>query len=129
MSRSAASRSRLDAYRPFTRAQAEAAGITPGQLRGPSYRRLFRNVYLHRDVVLRPTVYVEAALRIHGPTAFASHFSAAAVWDLPVPDDHEVHISVFAKADRRRRQGIRHHVARPEAGVVTCYSVRVSSPK
>lgn len=136
MSTTTSSSRALDVYRPFTRAQAEAAGISYGRLRGPSYRRLFRNVYLHRDVVLRPTVYVEAALLIHGPTAFASHFSAAVIWDLPVPDDHRVHISVLDKADRRRRDGIRHHLAGAgssagsgaAAGVVTRHGARVSSP-
>ena len=78
----------FDSRRPFTRAAGRAAGITDAMLRGPRFRSLFRNVHIRSDVVVRPTLYIEAALLLHPVTAFASHHSAATLYGLPVPDQH-----------------------------------------
>jgi very-short-patch-repair endonuclease len=118
----------LDTRSPFTRAQAVAAGITDAMLRGQGYRRLFRGVHIRSDVTLWPTVYAEAALLLHPATAFVSHHSAAEAYRLPVPDQHETHISVLEKADRRRRDGIRHHIAAADAEVTVHNGLRVSAP-
>lgn len=118
----------FDPTTPFTRAAALRAGLTDAMLRGPGFRRLYTGVHLDSDVRVWPTTYIEAALLLHPPSAFASHFSAAVIHRLPVPDDHQVHISVFTKADRRRREGIRHHLAVAEAAVRTRLGLRVSSP-
>lgn len=118
----------FDPTTPFTRAAALRAGVTDAMLRGPGFRRLYTGAHISSDVRVWPTTYIEAALLLHPPSAFASHFSAAVIHRLPVPDDHEVHISVFTKADRRRRDGIRHHTAVAEAAVTTHLGVRVSSP-
>lgn len=118
----------LDTQRPFTRAQAIAAGLSAGILRGPRFRRLFRNVYIDAGVAATASVRIEAALLIHPTSAYASHHSAAVVHRLPVPDDHRVHVSVFAKADRRHREGISHHLAPADAAVTTVAGLRVSTP-
>jgi hypothetical protein len=118
----------IDLCRPFTRRQALTAGLTDAMLRGPRFRRLYRNAYIRSDVVVWPTLYVEAALLLHPASAFVSHHSAARLYGLPVPDSHQVHVSVFEKADRRRRDGIRHHLATPETAVTTHLGHRVSSP-
>jgi very-short-patch-repair endonuclease len=118
----------LDTRSPFTRARALAAGITDAMLRGPAFRRLFRGVHIRSDVVLWPTVYAEAALLLHPASAFVSHHSAAEAYRLPVPDQHETHISVIDKADRRRRDGIRHHLASPDSDVSVHNGLRVSGP-
>jgi very-short-patch-repair endonuclease len=121
-------RTTLDTRSPFTRAQAVAAGVTDAMLRGPAYRRLFHGVHISSDVTLWPTVYAEAALLLHPATAFVSHHSAAESYRLPVPDQHETHVSVFRKADRRRRDGIRHHLAAADAAVTVHNGMRVSAP-
>jgi very-short-patch-repair endonuclease len=118
----------LDTYRPFTRAAAVAAGITDATLRGPQYRRLFHKVHINAGVVLTPLVYAEAALLLHPAGAFVSYHTAADVYRLPVPDDPDVHVSVFTKSDRRRRAGIRNHLARADAAVTTKLGLRVSTP-
>ncbi len=118
----------FDPTRPFRRADALKAGLTDAMLRGPGFRRLYTGVHLRSDVQLWPTTYVEAALLLHPASAFASHMSAGVIHRLPVPDDHQVHISVFTKADRRRRDGIRHHLATAEAAVTTQVGLRASSP-
>lgn len=119
---------RFDPRAPFTRAAARSAGITDAQLRGPGFRRLFTGVHIRSDVRVWPTTYIEAALLLHPPPAFASHHSAATVYDLPVPDDPEVHVSVFDRSDRRRREGIRPHVALADAAVTSHRGFRVSTP-
>jgi hypothetical protein len=49
---------------PFTTAEAYAAGLTSGVLRGPSVRRLFAGVYVPAEVESSEQVLVAAALKV-----------------------------------------------------------------
>lgn len=118
----------LDMRRPFTRAEAMTAGVSPSALKGPNFRRIFRGVYIHASVPQHPLIRIQAALLIHPGIAFASHQSGARVYELPIPDGPEEHVSVFDHADRRRRTGIRNHVARTGSPVTVVKGVRVSTP-
>jgi hypothetical protein len=118
----------LEPRRPFTRAEALAAGIPPATLRGSRFRRMFRGVYIYSRVPAHPVIDVQAALLIHPPSAFASHTSAAAVYRVAVPDTPYQHISVFSAADRRPRDHIRTHVVPAGARVETVNGMRVSAP-
>lgn len=118
----------LDLDRPFTRADAVAAGIDPKILRTSRFRRIFRGVYVSSTAPERPIVRTQAALAIHPPNAYASHTSAARVYELPVPVDPDEHISVEHAGERRPRRGIVSHVAPPGARVRTRGGVRVSPP-
>lgn len=115
--------------RPFTRADAIAAGVSPSALRGSRFRRIFRGVYIHSSVPASTITRIEAALLLHPPEAFASHTSAAKVYGVPVPDSPDVHVSVFAAADRRGRPGLTCHVAPPETPVEARRGLRVSAPQ
>jgi hypothetical protein len=120
----------LDVRRPFTHRDAVAAGIRPAQLRGKAFRKLLTGVYISAAVPPLPTHLVQAALLIHPPTAFASHTSAARLYDAPLPAGlAEQHISVFEAADRRRRAEIRHHVVPRTTPVVRCRDLRTSAPE
>ncbi len=119
----------LDTRRPFTRADALAAGISPKQLRGSRFRRVFRGVYVRADVLDHPLIRAQAALLLHPADAVASHFSAARVYGLPVPAHALEHVTVTGAGDRTRVEGIRCHVARLEASeVVVVDGVPVSAP-
>lgn len=118
----------LDVRRPFTRADAVAAGIDPRLLRGKRFRKIFKGVYISADAPPSPLHRVEAAVVLHPPGAFASHVSAARVYDVPVPVFAEEHVSVFDAKDRRRRDGIRCHVAPRSTGVGRYKGIRVSMP-
>jgi len=118
----------IDLRRPFTRADAVAAGLDPKLLQGSRFRRIFRGVYILREVPVSPFVRTQAALVLHRPTAFASHVSAARVYRLPVPEHPDEHISVSDAADRRTRDGIVSHVADRRAHVVIHRGVRLSGP-
>ena len=118
----------LDTRRPFTRGDAIAAGIDPRLLRGKRFRRIFKGVYISADVPFSPLHRVEAAVALHPPGAFASHASAARFYDVPVPHHADEHVSVFAETDRRRRAGVRCHVAPRSSAVGRLRGVRVSMP-
>lgn len=118
----------LDTRRPFTRADAVAAGIDPRLLRGKRFRRIFKGVYISTDVPPSPLHRVEAAVVLHPDGAFASHVSAARVYDAPVPHFADEHVTVFEAKDRRPRAGIRCHVAPASTRVRVHRGVRVSAP-
>jgi very-short-patch-repair endonuclease len=118
----------LDTSRPFTTAQALAAGISAARLRGPEFRRLSKSKYV--DATRQPSAVLdaEAALLGHPPDAFASHTTAARVYRMPVPHDAYEHVSVLDPARRRRRAGVLSHVAAPQTVVTTHRGVRVADP-
>jgi very-short-patch-repair endonuclease len=116
----------LDTSHPFTTGMALEAGITAGALRGPRFRRLFKGVYVSADSPPTPVLRAEAALLLQPPHAFASHFSAARILDLPVPNHPHEHVSVATAGDRRARAGIDCHVATPGAKIIVRQGVRLS---
>jgi hypothetical protein len=83
----------LDIRNPFTRADARAAGITVKELVSSRYQKIFYNLYVGADVVLTPEVHARAALRLASLDSYASHYTAAELWDLPVPHDDQTHIT------------------------------------
>lgn len=100
----------FDARRPFLRRTALAAGVTPKQLRGPGYRCVLPGAYVAATTVVTPLVRVRAALLPYGGAAWASHASAARVYDLPIPTIALEHVSVPRAGQRRRHQGVKVHV-------------------
>ncbi|WP_456600568.1 hypothetical protein [Blastococcus sp. SYSU DS0616] len=63
--------------------------LTPDQLRSSAWRRRFRDVYVHRDVVVDHELRVLAAATLVRPDAVVTGCSAAVLWgvDLAGPDD------------------------------------------
>ena len=97
----------LDLRRPFTRADAIAAGVDPRLLRGSRFRRLFRGVYVDASSPDTPQLRIRAALRLFKPNAFASHASAARLHGVPIPALPDEHVSVVSADDRRANPGVR----------------------
>lgn len=118
----------LDTHRPFTRADAIAAGIDPRLLRGKRFRKIFKGVYISADLPPSPLHRVEAAVILHPRGAFATHVSAARVYGVPVPGLAEEHVGVFDARDRRRRTDIRSHVVPSGTPVTTHRGIPVSMP-
>jgi Protein of unknown function (DUF559) len=117
----------LDTSRPFTRAQGCAAGTDPAKARVGRFKRVLFGVYVDAGVELTPAMRVQAALALFNSSAFASHFSAARVYGVPVPTCPDEHVTVTEKRHRRRPQGVVPHVnPRPDVRVVD--GVRVSAP-
>ncbi|MGZ4484830.1 MAG: DUF559 domain-containing protein [Nocardioidaceae bacterium] len=118
----------FDPSNPFTTAQALAAGLSRATLRGPRFRQLRHGVYVSAEQPASVRLDARAALAVHPPDAFASHVTAARVYDLPVPVIAEEHVSVFCANDRRRGRGLRSHLAARSTRVLVVHDIRVSSP-
>jgi hypothetical protein len=118
----------FDTSRAFTTAQAVAAGISASRLRGKEFRRLAKGTYVSAERSPSALLTAEAALLGHPDQAFASHSTAAAVYRMPVPHDVWQHVSVVDPDARRRRHGVRSHVASARTQVLTLDGVRVAAP-
>jgi len=119
-------RPRLDANRPFSRAQATAAGTSLRELRTTAYRTIFTGVYISSTVDVTPALRAAAALVPFAPDAFASHASAGRILALPLPTLPDEHVSVLRQQDRRSRPGITCHLAR-HAELMTVSGTRVTT--
>lgn len=117
----------FDDRRPFTRDQFIDAGRDPAALRQVVYRKVLRAVWVHRDG-LDDDTRTRAALLIHPDGAVASHFSAARLWGLPVPDHAFEHVTVFDPGDRRYRPEVKSHVTGRHRHVVVLRGMRVTHP-
>jgi Protein of unknown function (DUF559) len=119
----------LDLRRPFTRAEALAAGVPRRALPGPDFVRVLHGIYRHARLPMTPRLLVEAVLLAHPPTAYASHLSAARVYGLPLDLAGPEHVTVRNSDDRRLRSRVVHHLADPEDQVRRYDGVSVSSPE
>jgi hypothetical protein len=118
----------FDMRRPFTRADAVAAGLDMKVLRSSRFRRIFRGVYVDAEVKVTPELQARAALALHPSEAFASHQTAAALRGLPIAACDRAHVTVMKQEQRVQRYGIACHVACRETLVEQVKGVRVSSP-
>lgn len=115
----------FDPQQPFVRAEGLANGLTEKVLRGPGYRRLFRNVLVSAATPPSALQRVQGALALQCEEAWASHASAARVKGAPIPTIADEHVSVRHQKLRRHHKGLRCHVGDP-AGVVVERGLRVS---
>lgn len=120
----------FDPLQPFTRAHALQAGLTDRDLtRGP-YRRLLHGIYVAAAVPDRPMIRARAALLTHDALAVATHVTAARLLGAPVPALPDEHVTVPDEELRRRRRGVRCHIASIEATEVRVVDgVRFSGPE
>lgn len=86
--------------------------MTRKQLRGPVYRRLLHDTYIAASEPLTDLVHAQAAVLRAGDRARCSHFTAARLYDLPVPDASDAHVTVDLREDRVEVEGMRCHVRR-----------------
>jgi hypothetical protein len=86
-----------------------AAGLlTPNQLRGPAWRRLFQDVYIHVDRPVPHSLRARAAAAMVVPGSVVTGRSAGVLWgvDLAGADD-EVELTVPSSWHARRIPGVR----------------------
>jgi very-short-patch-repair endonuclease len=94
--------------RPFTTAQARAAGLTHSALRGPEWRQVLRGVWAHVSVEDTREFRFAAVRLILPPRAVVCGLTAAWLYgaDVRRTDDLNVHVS-FPKSGRvRPRSGV-----------------------
>ncbi len=116
----------FDFRQPFTRSMMPAE-FDARLLRKREFRRVIRSVWVRADAIDDDT-RVRAALVLHPPDAIASHFSAARVLGLPVPEHLFEHVTVFRAEDRRWRPEIKSHVTKRPRRVVTVRGIRTTDP-
>ncbi len=118
----------FDPRKPFLRRTALDAGVSPKALRGPGFRLVLPGTYVAAPTVVTPRVRARAALLPYDDgAAWASHASAARVYDLPSPTIADEHVSVRRAGHRRRHRGVKAHVGRHSATRVV-NGVRVTEP-
>lgn len=96
-------------------------------LRRQEYQQVMRHAWVHRDGIDRDT-RIRAALLIHPDGAFASHFSAARLLELPVPDHRFEHVTVRRRKDRRFRPELKSHVTKRRRGVTKVRGIPTTDP-
>ena len=94
--------------RPFTPAQARAAGITSSALRGPQWRQVFHGVWVHADVADTRELRLAAARLVLPPVFILREQTAAWVYgaDVRSHDDLDVHVYVPPGSRVRERDGL-----------------------
>ena len=85
-----------------------SGGVPRGQLRGPHYRRLSRDVFVLHDAELNHRGRVDAA-RLVFKDGLPCLQTAGLLLNLPVDDDGLVHLDRGPKAPRSRRADIKVH--------------------
>lgn len=105
--------------------------LTPNQLRGPAWRRLFPDVYADRSLQVTHSLRARAAATFAVPGAVVTGLSAAVLWgvDLVEPDD-DVELTLPPGSHPRRVPGLRVRRALLDPALVRrrC-GVRVSNPE
>lgn len=97
-------------HRPFTLAQARAAGLNDGVVRGARFRRLLRGVYASSDLPEGPALRIAGALLIAPAGSFAVHTSAAYLYGLPdATRTHMPRIGLPPGVVKPRTSGIEWH--------------------
>lgn len=119
--------SELDLAVPFTRRLLRTRGLDPNLVRRSEFCQVIRSVWVRRDAVDVDT-RTRAALALHPPDAVASHFSAARLLELPVPEHLFEHVTVFRPEDRRWRPELKVHVTKRPRRIVVVRGIRCTDP-
>lgn len=101
----------FDPKRPFSRAEARAAGIGLKTLLSSRFHKVFYDCYVASTVPITTELRAEAALGISPPGAYVSHYTAAQIWGAVVPDVSDVHLTVPGQTGRTVRRGVKAHAA------------------
>ena len=104
----------IEPGRPFVRVDFDATAETSWALRS-RYRRVFRGVYLPKEIDATPLLKAEAALLLAGHGCYISHHTAAILWGGSVPNDPDVHVTF--RGPRGRCFGIAAHRPKTEQQV------------
>lgn len=104
--------------------------LTPDQLRGPAWRRLFEDVYLHVDRPVSHLLLARVAAGMVVPGAVVTGRSAAVLWGVELATvDDEVELTMPPATYPRRIRGIRvRRAALPDGHVRRRLDVSVTTP-
>jgi hypothetical protein len=120
--------SSFDPRRPFSRADARAAGIALSDLLGPRHHKVIYDRYVVASVPITTHLRAEAAVRASAPHTYVSHFTAAELWGGVVPTVPDVHVSGPGETHRCRRKGVKAHTSDGKPAPVYHRGLPVSTP-
>jgi hypothetical protein len=118
----------LDPRRPFSRADARAAGIALSALLGPRYHKVIYDRYVVASVPITTRLRAEAAVLASAPNTYVSHFTAATLWGGIVPHVPDVHISGPDQTHRCRRSEVKAHTSDGKPSPIRHQGLPISSP-
>jgi hypothetical protein len=125
----ALSKPAFDPRRPFSRAEARAAGLTPEMLLTKRYHKLFWDSYVLREVRITPLLRAEAVLKLVPAGSHISHQTAAELWGAIVPDDGNTHVWLPSDHRRQVRKGVRSHCGNGPARTTLRRGLPISIPE
>ena len=115
----------------FTADQAASFGVTPGQLRGPAYRRVLRRAYTTVDTPDSPELRAMAVRAVLPPRAVVWKAAAAWLWGVDVRRAGDLDLDVsFPESSRLRpQQGLRVALLTlDDDDVCTTQGIRLTTP-
>ena len=119
----------FDPRRPFGRAEARAAGLTPEMLLTKRFHKLFWDSYVLREVRITPLLRAEAVLKLVPVGSHISHHTAAELWGAIVPDDGNTHVCLPSDHRRQVRKGVRSHCGNGPARTTLRKGLPISTPE
>ena len=125
----AQSRDAFDPRKPFSRAEARAAGITTEMLLSKRFHKIFWDTYVSRDVRITPLVKAKAIIRLVPPESHISHHTAAELWGAAPPPDAVTHVTLPSACGRLVRQGVRSHYRKHSVQTTLRNGLPISTPE
>ncbi len=119
----------FDVRKPFSRAQARAAGLQMARLLTREFHKIGHDQYVAASVPITSAIKAQAALNISTAGSHISHHTAADLWGAVVPATCHTHVSLPSDRGRSVRRGIRSHVAAAGSQVTTFRGLRISTPE
>jgi hypothetical protein len=118
----------LDPRRPFSRADARAAGIPLSKLLSPRYHKVIYDRYVLASEPITTRLRAEAAVCASAPKTYVSHFTAAELWGGVVPHSPDVHVSGPDVTHRCRRGEVKAHISDGKPPPIHHQELPMSSP-
>ena len=125
----ALSKPAFDPRRPFSRAEARAAGLTPEMLLTRRFHKIFWDSYVLREVKITPLVRAQAVLKLVPVDSHISHHTAAELWGAVVPEDGNTHVCLSSDHRRQVRKGVRSHCGNGPVRTTLRKGLPISTPE
>ena len=109
MSSSAVPQPTFDPRRPFSRATARAAGISPQMLLSRMFHKIGWDMYVAAEIPITTQLRAAAVIDLVPAGSHISHHTAAELWGAVVPAEPAVHVTLPSANRRPVRRGVQAH--------------------
>ncbi len=122
-------RGAFDPREPFSRAEAQAAGLTAEMLLSKRFHKIFWDAYVSRDVPITPLLRARAVIRLVPAGSYISHHTAAELWGAAPPPSGGTHITLSSASGRQVRRGVRSHYRSQRGRTTLRKGLPISTPE